>query len=122
MQIKLHRIPIREVVNGYEDNAEEGVVAYGGKLDVRPKYQREFVYDDKQRKAVIETVRQDFPLNVMYWIEAADGTFEMLDGQQRTISIGQYVTGNFSLDGLYFHNLTDEEQEQILDYELMIYF
>lgn len=122
MEIKLHRIPIREVVDGYEDNAEEGVVAYGGRLDVRPKYQREFVYDDKQRKAVIETVKQDFPLNVMYWIEADDGTFEMLDGQQRTISIGQYVTGDFSLDGIYFHNLTDEEQEQILDYELMIYF
>ncbi|MEX0999003.1 MAG: DUF262 domain-containing protein [Thermodesulfobacteriota bacterium] len=122
MEIKLHRIPIRKVVDGYKDNAEEGVIAYGGKLDVRPKYQREFVYDDKQRKAVVETVKQDFPLNVMYWIEADDGTFEMLDGQQRTISIGQYVTGNFSLDGLYFHNLTDEEQEQILDYELMIYF
>jgi hypothetical protein len=32
------------------------------------------------------------------------------------------VKGVFSLDNLYFHNLTDTEQEQILNYKLMIYF
>jgi hypothetical protein len=122
MKIKLHKIPIRDVINGYKDSAEEGVVAYGGKLDIRPKYQREFVYKDKQRDAVIETIRNSFPLNVMYWMVREDGGYEMLDGQQRTISIGQYVTGDFSLNNRFFHNLTKEEQEKILDYELMIYF
>jgi len=126
MQIDLHKIKIREVVNGYKDSAEEGVVAYGGKLDVRPKYQREFVYKDKQRDAVIDTVKKNFPLNVMYWVKTNQDNFEVLDGQQRTISIGQYVNGDFSVDfngrTAMFHNLTKEEQEQILDYELMIYF
>jgi len=126
MKIELQRIKIREVVNGYKDSAEEGVVAYGGKLDVRPKYQREFVYKDKQRDAVIDTVKKNFPLNVMYWVKTDQDNFEVLDGQQRTISIGQYVNGDFSVDfngrTAMFHNLTKEEQEQILDYELMIYF
>jgi len=122
MKIDLHKIPVRKVVDGFQDNAIEGVVAYGGKLDVRPKYQREFVYKDKQRDAVIETIKKGFPLNVMYWMVKEDGTYEMLDGQQRTISIGQYVSGDFSLDNRFFHNLTKEEQDQILDYELMIYF
>jgi len=122
MKIKLHKIPVREVVDGFQDNAIEGVVAYGRRLDVRPKYQREFVYKDKQRDAVIETIKKGFPLNVMYWMVKEDGTYEMLDGQQRTISIGQYVNGDFSLDNRFFHNLTKEEQDQILDYELMIYF
>jgi len=126
MKIELHKIKIREVISGYKDSAEEGVVAYGGKLDVRPKYQREFVYKDKQRDAVIDTVRKGFPLNVMYWVINSEGDFEVLDGQQRTISLGQYVNGDFSLDFngrlAMFHNLTKEEQEQILDYELMIYF
>lgn len=125
MKIELHRIKIRDVVNGYADNHEEGVVAYGGKLDVRPKYQREFVYKEKQRDAVIDTVKKGFPLNVMYWVKTNDGNFEVLDGQQRTISIGQFVSGDFSVDfngrTAMFHNLTKEEQEQILDYELMIY-
>ena len=122
MEIKLHQIPIREVIAGYKDSQEEGVTAYNDKLDIRPKYQREFVYKEKQRNAVIETVKQDFPLNVMYWMIREDGGYEVLDGQQRTISIGQYVNGDFSLNERYFHNLTKEEQDQILDYKLMIYF
>jgi len=122
MKIDLHKIPIKEVIENYQDSAEEGVVAYSGKLDIRPKYQREFVYTGKQRDAVIETVIQNFPLNVMYWMVRGDGTYEMLDGQQRTISIGQYINGDFSLNDRFFHNLTNEEQKQILDYELMIYF
>ncbi|KKS31854.1 MAG: HNH endonuclease domain protein [Candidatus Amesbacteria bacterium GW2011_GWA2_42_12] len=122
MKIDLHKISVRKVIAGYKDSAEEGVVAYGGKLDIRPKYQREFVYAGKQRDAVLETVKNGFPLNVMYWVKTDQGNFEVMDGQQRTISIGQYVNGDFSLNDRFFHNLTDEEQKQIFDYELMIYF
>src|SRR3989344_1003091 len=122
MKIDLHKIKIGKVIAGYKDSAEEGVVAYSGKLDIRPKYQREFVYKEKQRNAVIETIKNSFPLNVMYWMIRDDGGYEVLDGQQRTISIGQYVTGDFSLNDRFFHNLTKEEQDKILDYELMIYF
>ncbi len=121
MKIDLHKITIRKVIAGYKDSAEEGVVAYGDKLDIRPKYQREFVYKEKQRDAVIETVKKCFPLNVMYWMIRDDGGYEVMDGQQRTISIGQYVNGDFSLSSRFFHNLTKEEQNKILDYELMIY-
>jgi len=122
MIIELYNIPVGEVIAGFKDSAEEGVIAYSGKLDIRPKYQREFVYTGKQRDAVLETIKHGFPLNVMYWMVKDDGNYEMLDGQQRTISIGQYVNGDFSLDYRFFHNLTAEEQNQILNYELMIYF
>ncbi len=86
MKIKLQKIKIREVLKGYKDSAEEGVAAYGGKLDVRPQYQREFVYKEKQREAVLNTVKKGFPLNVMYWMVKEYGNYEILDGQQRTIS------------------------------------
>ncbi len=122
MKIELHEMTVREVAAGYVDSAEEGVVGYGGKLNIRPKYQREFVYDGKQRNAVIDTIRKAFPLNVMYWVDNGDGTYEVLDGQQRTISFCQYVIGDFSLDNRAFHNLTETEKEQILDYKLMVYF
>ena len=122
MKIELHEVPVREVVKGYVNNDEEGVVGYGGKLNIRPKYQREFIYKDKQRDDVIKTVKQNFPLNVMYWVKNADGTFEVLDGQQRTVSVCEYVEGKFSFDRLYFHNLQDVEQEQVLGYKLMVYF
>jgi hypothetical protein len=122
MKIELHEITVREVADKYVDNAEEGVIGYNGRLNIRPKYQREFVYDEKKRNAVMDTIRKDFPLNVMYWVKNEDGTFEVLDGQQRTISFCQYVCGDFSLDNRAFHNLTDTEREQILNYKLMIYF
>jgi hypothetical protein len=122
MKIDLHRLSVREVLKDFKDNDELGVVAYGGQLDIRPKYQREFVYKDKQRNAVIETIKKGFPLNVMYWMKRDDGGYEMLDGQQRTISIGQYLNGDYSINELFFHNLTKTEQDQIYNYELMIYF
>ena len=66
MKIELHQFTIGEVVEGYRDSDEEGVVGYGGRLNIRPKYQREFVYDAKKQMAVMDTVWKNFPLNVMY--------------------------------------------------------
>lgn len=122
MKIELKEILIKDVAKNYVDSAEEGVVGYDGKLNIRPKYQREFVYDEKKRNAVIDTIRKGFPLNVMYWVKNEDGTFEVLDGQQRTISFCQYINGDFSIDNRAFHNLTKTEQDLILNYKLMIYF
>ena len=125
MKIDLKKIKISELVAGYEDKAEEGGVrGYSGRLNIRPAYQREFIYNDKQRNEVIHTVRKNFPLNTMYWVKAGDG-FELMDGQQRTISICQYVQGDFSIeiDGspMNFGNLTANKRQEILDYELSVY-
>jgi len=122
VKIELKTITVKELSKGYVDNAEEGVKGFDGKLDIRPPYQREFIYKDKQRDAVIDTVTKDFPLNVMYWSVRHDGNFEVIDGQQRTISLCQYVVGDFSINGLAFHNLPKDKQDQILNYPLMIYF
>jgi hypothetical protein len=121
MKIELKEITIRELTNGYQDNEEDGVLGFGGKLDIRPPYQREFIYKDKQRDAVIDTITKDFPLNVMYWAVRDDGNFEVIDGQQRTISLSQFVEGDFAFENRYFHNLQKDEQNKILDYKLMVY-
>ena len=121
MKIELNEIPVSDVVKGYKDSAENGVVGYEGRLNIRPAFQREFIYKEKQRNEVLNTVRNNFPLNVMYWVKSGEESYEMLDGQQRTISVCQYVNGDFSIQYQYFHNLTKDEQQQILDYKLMIY-
>jgi hypothetical protein len=121
MNIELKEITIQELSNDFQDNAENGVVGFGGNLDIRPPYQREFIYKDKQRDAVINTITKNFPLNVMYWALNEDGTFEVIDGQQRTISICQYINGDFAYQNRYFHNLKADEKEQILSYKLMVY-
>ena len=127
MNIELKEISVRELTNGYKDNQENGVIGYGGKLDIRPPYQREFIYKDRQRDAVINTITKEFPLNVIYWAVRDDGNYEVIDGQQRTISICQYVEGDFSVqvgsfpENRAFHNLQNDEKEQILNYKLMVY-
>lgn len=125
MKIELKEITVRELANGYEDNDEEGVFGYGGKLDIRPPYQRNFIYKPKERDAVIATITKDYPLNVMYWAVRNDGSFEVMDGQQRTISICEYISNNFSINirgnNLAFDNLQDDEKEKINNYKLMVY-
>lgn len=122
MKVELHHIKVRDLVDNYIDNDQEGVKGFHGWLDIRPKYQREFVYKEKQRNAVIETVMKRFPLSIFYWVKNGDSDYEVLDGQQRTISICRYVNGDFSIDNRYFHNLPSDKQSQILDYEIMVYF
>ena len=127
MKIELHQIKIRELCANYTDLSiqEEGITGYNGRLNIRPKYQREFVYDEKKRNAVMETVWQGFPLNVMYWVRVADDQYEVLDGQQRTISICSFIAGEYMMyfDGnlLGYYNMTEEQQNRILDYELQVY-
>jgi hypothetical protein len=130
MKIDLHHVPIRDLVDGYVNSGYDGVVGFGGVLDIRPKFQREFVYDMPKQQAVITTVLFGFPLNVMYWSKVTDSlsgkeSFEMLDGQQRSISICEYVKGNFSVlvDGnpKNFDNLSLGDQERLLEYKLMVY-
>lgn len=122
MEIKLIEITCGELAEGYVDNDEAGVVGYGGKLDIRPPYQREFIYGDKERDAVINTVYNGYPLNTMYWADRGDGTFEVIDGQQRTISICQYITGAFPYNFKFFENVKDPiERAKVLDYKLTVY-
>ena len=125
MKIELHQIPIRDLIEGYVDNEEEGVFGYSGKLNIRPPYQREFVYKDAQRNAVIDTVLKGFPLNTIYWAKNEDGGFEVLDGQQRIVSICKYLNGDFSVvwDGniRYGDALTGDLKDRVLDYKLTVY-
>lgn len=124
MKITLKNIKVSELVDGYKDEGEAGVRGFGGRLDIRPAYQREMIYKDKQKHEVIHTVRKSFPLNTMYWAVAGGG-YELMDGQQRTLSICQYVAGDYSveIDGSPkgFGNLTADRKQQILDYELSVY-
>ncbi len=60
MKIELKEISVRELTNGYEDKGDSGVIGYNGLLDIRPPFQREFIYKDKQRDAVIDTINKTF--------------------------------------------------------------
>jgi len=119
MKYESATVTIKDLVEDYIDNLERGVSGYNGYLNIRPAYQREFVYKDRDREEVINTINKNGPLGLFHWVEK-DGKYEMLDGQQRTISICQYVTNVFSVNEKLFANLQEEEQKHILDYEIRV--
>ena len=124
MTIKQIQVTVGEVCRGYVNNDELGVRGYDGRLDIRPAYQREFIYNDKEQQAVITTILNGYPLNVMYWVhrsDDADCPYEVMDGQQRTLSFCEYVAGKFSYEFKNFFNLPEDKQRLILDYPLTIY-
>ena len=131
MKVELKKITVGDVYDGYINDGEKemGVVGYGDNLNIRPKYQRNYVYKDKQRDEVVRTILKGFPLNIFYWVDRGEEfddsdepRYEVLDGQQRTISICDYIDGVFSVDGHYFHSLPIDKKNAILQYELFVYF
>lgn len=124
MTIKQIEVTVGDITRGYVNNDELGVCGYDGQLDIRPPYQREFIYNEKEQQAVITTVLNGYPLNVMYWVkrsEDAECPYEVMDGQQRTLSLCEYVAGKFSYDFKNFFNQPADIQKKILDYKLTIY-
>ena len=124
MTITPLEITVRDITNGYVNNDELGVRGYGGLLDIRPPYQREFIYNESEQQAVIQTVLNGYPLNVMYWVKRSDDAecpYEVMDGQQRTLSLCEYVDGKFSFLFKNFFNQPDDIKKKILDYKLTIY-
>ena len=124
MTIKQIEVTVRDIVRGYVNNDEQGVRGFDGRLDIRPPYQREFIYSEKEQQAVITTVLNGYPLNVMYWVKRSDDAecpYEVMDGQQRTLSLCEYVDGKFAYDFKNFFNQPEDVQEKILNYPLTIY-
>ena len=136
MEITRKSVTIRELCEGYvnesETQIEDAVKAYGGKLCVRPAFQRAFVYDKKQENAVIDTAMKGFPLNIMYWVDNGDGTYDCLDGQQRTISLCNFVDGTSSFEASWFNGgkknyihtiqrIDPDIYERFMNYELEVY-
>lgn len=124
LKIEEMKITVGEITKGYINNDEQGVRGYNGLLDIRPPYQREFIYNEQEQCAVINTVLHNYPLNIMYWVKRsndAECPYEVMDGQQRTLSLCDYVAGKFSFDFKNFFNQPADIRKKILDYKLTIY-
>ncbi|MCG8620704.1 MAG: DUF262 domain-containing protein [Proteobacteria bacterium] len=119
----LKGLQVQQLVDGFIDGGEEGgVVAYGGKLNLRPRYQRLFVYDDDDISAVIETILYGCPLNSIYFGKNDDGTYEVIDGQQRIISMclfheGLKFTNWRGNPTTFWDSLTEKEQKKFLTHD-----
>ena len=141
MKITEVKIKVSDIFDGFVDDGEDGVFAYDGRLTIRPPYQREFVYELKEEEAVINTICNDFPLNSMYWaltdgtyttkveneervlVPSDDAKFEVMDGQQRTLSVMYFLTHKFGIENnsVYWNTLPDNKYETLMNYRFTVY-
>lgn len=123
------KITVKELCAGFVYNELEGKGLYGlsGKLTIQPEYQRNYIYAEENKEAaVINSILKDYPLGLIYFNRKEDGTFEVLDGQQRITSIGRFLTGKFSIMDEqkiphYFSSLPKDQQDKINDYKILVY-
>ena len=122
---------IGDICKGFQYNEYEGKGLYGlsGKLTIQPEFQRHYLYAEnggKKEVDVIQSVRNGYPLGLIYFSKVGEEKYEVLDGQQRITSLGRFITEKFAwidADGRpwYFSALNADEQKKFLDTPLLIY-
>ena len=122
---------IGDICRGFQYNEYEGKGLYGlsGKLTIQPEFQRHYLYAEnggKKEVDVIRSVRNGYPLGLIYFSKVGEDRYEVLDGQQRITSLGRFITEKFAwIDEngrpWYFTALNKDEQEQFLNTRLLIY-
>eukprot|EP00850_Spirogloea_muscicola_P003779 SM000015S01279 [mRNA] locus=s15:1019066:1023271:+ [translate_table: standard] len=108
-----------------------------GKLDLRPSYQRDFVWDKKTASKLIESLLLNIPVPTMFFHEREKGILEVVDGKQRLTSIWSYIVEarfpdgtDFSLtglevlhklNGLKYCDLDESSKEAMQDFALNVH-
>ena len=88
------------------------------KINLRPPYQRNFIWPTKDQKFLIESIKKGYPLPNFFILDNGNGNYEMLDGQQRAITIHKFINNEFAdLDKRFYKNLP---QDSLMDYKLNI--
>ena len=122
-------LTIADIVNGFTYNELEGkgLFGWGGKLVIQPEYQRNYIYADGKRDvAVVDSLLKGYPIGLIYFVNAADGKYEVLDGQQRITSFGRFITDKFPYTGAdgrerHFTSLPADQKDLLLKTPLTIY-
>lgn len=72
-------------------------------IELNPGYQRRRVWKDNKKKSLlIESLMLRIPIPAFYFYENENGTYQVIDGQQRLTTIKEFVNGEFRLTGLEY--------------------
>src|SRR5688500_9830083 len=66
-----------------------------GKLRLQPEFQRNYVWTPLKASRLVESLLLEIPLPVVYVAEEENGTYSVVDGQQRLASISGFLSGVF---------------------------
>lgn len=80
------------------------------KINLHPPYQRNFIWSSKDQKLLIDSIHKGYPLPNFFIYQRNDGTYDMVDGQQRATTISKYVKGEFSDSKKKYYQEIDTEK------------
>ncbi|MCD0169468.1 DUF262 domain-containing protein [Deinococcus sp. 23YEL01] len=83
-------------------------------VDLKPKYQRRFRWDNIRRSKLIESFLMNVPVPPVFFNEDEYGNYSVIDGKQRLAAVHDYIKGRFALEGLtVFHELNNKTFDEI---------
>lgn len=72
------------------------------KLNLRPDFQRNFIWNRKKQSLLIESLMLKIPIPAFYFDEDSEGNRTVIDGLQRLSTISDFLEGKFRLNGLQY--------------------
>lgn len=89
-------------------------------------FQRNLVWREVHKKDFIKTILLGLPFPQIFIskgkvdVENMQATACIVDGQQRTNAIIEFIDGIFDVDGKYYQNLQNEEKTEFLKYDIAV--
>ncbi len=87
-----------------------------GDIDLAPDFQRDFVWKQRQRTRLVESILLGIPLPAFYFNQDIDGTYQVVDGVQRLSTVRLFMSDGHVLkveDLEYLKDLKDHTYSQM---------
>lgn len=97
IRITTKAFSLRDVVDQISDQ----------EIDLAPDFQREYVWKDRQRTRLVESILLGIPLPAFYFNQAIDGTYQVVDGVQRLSTICLFMQDKHRIIGADLEYLTN---------------
>jgi hypothetical protein len=100
-------------------------------LIIKAPFQRNPVWSDRQKSALIDTILLEYPIPELYMQEITESSGDqkhvVVDGQQRIRAVLSFLTGEYELDsesprwaGLSFDDLATEDRKKLYEYNFIV--
>ena len=97
--------------------------AYRSGVDFEPEYQRDFVWELRDKVALIDSIFNNVEIGKFVFINlgySGKYSYEILDGKQRLRALLDYFEDRFRYKGKYFSDLSIREQDFFEDYSISV--
>ncbi|WP_316192632.1 DUF262 domain-containing protein [Bradyrhizobium sp. SZCCHNRI1029] len=101
-------------------------------LQLRPPFQRNPVWTEKQKSYLIDSILHGYPIPELYMQEYTDAqgndVYVVVDGQQRVRACLEFIRGGYTLSGedspnwadMAFDDLSEDERKRIYNYNFVV--